>query len=120
MLGVGEEEKRFDGGVLEAIDGGDGLLVFKVFGGSDAADDDFCSQAMAKVDGHSLVGGNLHGGAILETLANEGDALLEGEHIVFVAIDTYGDNDLVEQRQHPPQDGLVASGKGVEGPWEKS
>ena len=120
MFGVGEEEERFDGGILQAIDGCYGLLVFKVFRGADAANDDLRAQLVAEVDGHAGIGGYFHSGTVAQHLADARHAFLHGEHVFFFGIDSHGDHHFVEQRQHAPKDGFVAVGEGVERPGEKS
>lgn len=111
---VGEEKDGVYFGSEVAVDGGDGLLIFEIFGVANSAQYKAGTLTSAAVDGHVTVAYHLYLRVIGEPFLDHVHAFVDVEHVTFVAVDAYGDDYLVKDCQRPPHKSLMAIGEGVE------
>ena len=110
MLGVGHHEEGLDGGVLQTVDGSHGLFVFEVVRGAYATNNALGTNVVAEVDSHSAIGGDFHGGAVVQDFADTLNALLRAEHALFLRVNAHRHHHLVEERKYAPENGLMVKG----------
>lgn len=116
---VGEEKDGVYFGSKVAVDCGHGLFIFEVFGVANSAQYKACALTSAAVDGHIAVAYHLYLRVIGEPFLNHVYAFVDREHVLFVAVDAYGDDYLVKDCQRSPHKSLMAIGKGIERTREK-
>lgn len=111
---VGEEKDGVYFGSEVAVDGGDGLLIFEIFGVANSAQYKAGTLTSAAVDGHVTVAHHLYSSVAGEPTLDHVHAFVDREHVLFVAVDAYGDDHLVKDCQRSPHKSLMAIGEGVE------
>lgn len=111
---VGEEQDGVYFGSEVSVDGGDGLLIFEIFGVANSAQYKAGTLTSAAVDGHVTVAHHLYSSVAGEPTLDHVHAFVDGEHVTFVAVHSYGDDHLVKERQRSPHKRLMAIGEGVE------
>ena len=111
---VGEEKDGVYFGSKVAVDCGHGLFIFEIFGVANSAQYKAGTLTSAAVDGHVTVAHHLYSSVAGEPTLDHVHAFVDGEHVTFVAVHSYGDDHLVKERQRPPHKSLMAIGEGVE------
>ena len=120
QLWLGDEQQGVDA-ADGAVDIGLLTLIFEVFHGAHALDEELCLHLACQVDGQAVEGAHLDGWHVGIEAADGFHAFGGGCERRFVhVVADHADDHLVEEWQRTPHDVVVPDGEGVEAAGEES